>query len=71
MRNLSFVDMLSLRENTFGPILELTIMEEHDMFVEKTVKETERNEHERFLRLAIKVSRQRVDLVTETHRRMF
>jgi hypothetical protein len=30
-------------------------MEEHGMFVEKTVEEGHRNEHERFLRLAIKV----------------
>ena len=30
-------------------------MEEHGMFVEKTVEEDDRNEHERFLRLAIKV----------------
>jgi hypothetical protein len=63
--------MLSFRENTFGRILEVPIMEEHDMFVEKTVKETERNEHEKFLRLAIKVSPARVDLVTETNPRVF
>ncbi len=31
------------------------IMEEHGMFVEKTVEESERNQHEKHLRLAIKV----------------
>jgi hypothetical protein len=31
------------------------IMEEHGMFVEKNVEENERNQHERCLRLAIKV----------------
>ncbi len=30
-------------------------MEEHGMFVEKNVEENERNQHERCLRLAIKV----------------
>ena len=33
------------------------IMEEHGMFVEKTVEEDERNQHERCLRMAIKVTK--------------
>jgi len=32
-------------------------MEEHDMFVEQSVVENERNEHEENLRLAIKVKK--------------
>jgi hypothetical protein len=32
-------------------------MEEHGMFVGKSVEEGERNEHEKYLRLAIKVNK--------------
>jgi hypothetical protein len=32
-------------------------MEEHGMFIETSVVESERNEHEKFLRLAIKVNK--------------
>lgn len=37
--------------------IDIIIMEEHGMFVGKSVEEGERNEHEKYLRVAIKVNK--------------